>query len=516
MTLFYIENAKIIPVSIHILPPSKERWSTTACFIQKNIIAVGDRKGHMYIFAIDKLAPIFVFKRIQSHLGITSLSTSKDKLFALGRNGDLKIFDITNNSVTLSSTDKLPIKWLAKIVDTFILGFSGNTFVMWDYKNRTSMYEKECGGGHRSWDFLKFEKYIHYVFIKDKNIFCELIDTNSLLPVDLVEGLHANEINSLKSITLGSDKFLVSGGEDTNLKICKIKQPSLETLHNRKFHLSNIRTIEVISFKNQHMIFSAGGRAQIILWRFVVNLDNSTSCNQISSYHAPLQSENSEMRIMDLHLWQNENTLYIFTACSNGYIKIFYLDDDFNIILKHDVFYKLKCVTKIKGFDSIIASMATDGELVFWNKDQMIDSVDVTPVISKRAHQSGINSFSYKQISTNNHIILTGGDDNAIILNLLSVTKNNGKLYIKVKEVFKDVGAHCAQITGTKILDDYFLTVSIDQRLSVYKWSYSNDNISCKYLEKYQTAIADIQGLDVVNDEVVIYGNGIEYIKICK
>ncbi|CAH0552573.1 unnamed protein product [Brassicogethes aeneus] len=521
LLLLFLHKNNINLISTYNLPQSKERWTTSATFFNKELFIVGDRKGHLYVYSISNKEPIQIIKRVHNHLGVTHLSLDKNQLNSLGRNGILRTFNIQNNVVKVAASNKLPFLWLAKILNNLIIGFSGNNFVIWDYKLRSILFEKECGGGHRSWDFIKTSNNCNVAYVKDKIIHCVKIDWNSVCPKELIEGLHVNQINSLVAFNYMNKKYLVSGGEDTTIQINELNNNCtlIKKLHNLKSHLSNVRTIKHVLWKNQKLIFSAGGRAQIILWAIKNENNDCISCNEFCSYYESMNTDDAEMRIMDLYLHIHNEKLYIFAACSNGFIKIFYLDDSNKIILKENVFYKLKCITKIIGFNfdkhSILVTLATDGFLIFWDIKKLLEEnvQEKYPVQSIKCHQSGINSVDHKIYKSNNEsyvIFLTGGDDNLIALNKLKITNING-LKIDVLCNYTNSGVHCSQITGTKILDNYFFTVSIDQRLCVFEWT--SKKLECNFCTLYKTAISDVQGFDFIDNKIVIFGNGVDVIK---
>ncbi|KAJ8931517.1 hypothetical protein NQ314_015590 [Rhamnusium bicolor] len=56
-------------------------------------------------------------------------------------------------------------------------------------------------------------------------------------------------------------------------------------------------------------------------------------------------------------------------------------------------------------------------------------------------------------------------------------------------------------------------------QIALFNWQIQNKKIICTYLTKYNTSIADLQGLECFETddfETFIYGKGIEYIKIKK
>ncbi|XP_018562587.1 WD repeat-containing protein 6 [Anoplophora glabripennis] len=536
MTVYGLKNNNVVPLSNFILPPSKERWSTTAVFTEKNFV-VGDRKGNLHLFELGRLEAVQTLKKVHSYLGVTSLMMENNKLTSLGRNATIKTFTLKNGRLHLNSSNKLPFMWLANIIGDLLLAFSGDKFVLWNHEAKRVIFEKSCGGGHRSWDFHRTDNKVVFSYIKDKKIHVDLI-LNNFSPVDLIESFQVKEINSVKIIKVFDNYVVVSGGEDTTLRINLHTKNNFISLVSLKPHLSSIRTIATYKVVKKsggnnetYLVFSGGGRAQIICWKLEVLTTESAVkdviCSEQHSYYKIIDCEESEMRIMDLVVTSIQNQLLLFAACSDGNIKIFFIDVDssgkYCLKFYRDVFYKLRCILKLCKINifsrDIFATMATDGQLVFWDMSNICRSKsEIKWFHSIQSHQSGINSYDYKLLNDNLCLFLTGGDDNAIVLNLVRF-QNKTSVTIDNIDIFTDSGTHCAQITGVFLSDKYFITASIDQRIAIFEWQLLDEKLICKYITKYNTAVADLQGLCCFENsdfDAFVYGKGIEYIKIKK
>lgn len=79
-------------------------------------------------------------------------------------------------------------------------------------------------------------------------------------------GFHGGEINGMAKIASG---WLVSGGDDGTLRISRITNNHWATPVVEHSHLSSVRAVHVCycPMLGQHIICSAGGRAQIKIWR---------------------------------------------------------------------------------------------------------------------------------------------------------------------------------------------------------------------------------------------------------
>lgn len=533
LTLFFCENDILNPISTFILPVSKERWTTCGILVNNNII-VGDRKGNIHLFQIGNLMPLQTLKRVHSFLGVTNLIKTKDNIISLGRDGLVKTFTIKDKLMMITS-DKLPFSWLLNTIDNFLLAFTSSNFLVWDQRTKRILLEIPCGGGHRCWDLNMINNNLMFIYIKDKVVNIARIDIQGLIPKDLITGFHVYEVNSIEVLEFSKGYILISGGEDTTLRITSLIDSAIESKLVLKSHLSSIRTITSYDISEQcsenihsFLIFSAGGRAQIICWKLNVNKELNVICKEEYSYYESLRNDESEVRVMDLFVTKMYSRLILCSACSDGNIKVFTIENkngQYSLELFTSIFHKLRCIMKIHYFvifgKFILVSMATDGYLTFWDISDIFNAVDIQPFGSIKIHQSGINSYTSKVLDNNKLIFLTGGDDNAVVLTFVMFELNeNNKITLKVMSNFTDVGTHCAQITGLHLTAEYFLSTGIDQRIALFWWKIHSQTVNCRLILKYNTPISDIKGLKCFEKsnrwDIIVFGNGLEFLTMKK
>nr|XP_023025375.1 WD repeat-containing protein 6 isoform X1 [Leptinotarsa decemlineata] len=534
MTLLHHHQMSLKPASTFILPPSSERWSTTATIFNDNII-VGDRRGNIHLYEIGKSNPLQTLRKAHSHLGVTKLIIQQDNIISLGRNAIVKHFSLNSNGLELVSCNKLPFTWLLDIFGSTLIAFSSKNFIVWDCNSERVLFETSCGGGHRSWDFFKATNGLMFVYVKDKMI-CEVwLDVRCCMPNNLIEGFHSKEINSVTMFKGLCEYILVSGGEDTKLRISSIRQNGtlFKTHVALKSHLSSIRSIAVYKFegdlksgKETYLLFSAGGRAQIMCWKLDCFFDDDSLqnliCSQQCSYYNTIDAEESETRIMKLCVADTIKAVVLFAACSDGNIQVFHVEhNNFNLKFCKNMFYALKCIISVAHMnvlnEDVLISMATDGKLVFWNVTNVFDSTECVPFESLPAHQSGINTFAMRELKNYCFLLLTGGDDNSIILNYVKFSRAGNNLILNRIDEYVNVGSHWAQITGSFLNEKHFMTSSVDQRLVVFRWRIEDEKIICECISKYNTPVTDLKGLICFENcdlDVFLYGNGIEFVKV--
>lgn len=513
----------------YTLPWNGERRLTAAC-LHKNCLVIGDRKGHLHVYNDKKEFPIRSMMKVHSSQGVSKLYSISNVVVSLGRDSLLKMHRLEKDlRLTPVSADKLPFNWLGSLYKNYLLGFSGENLVLWDIKARRTLIKSPCGGGHRSWDFCDQG----FVYLKSKSINIKHFDISAVLPLDFISGYHVKEINCLKALRIGGYYILASGGEDTVLRLKKIdltkERPELCSIKKFKSHLSSIKTIafhkvEETDDKLSYLIFYGGGREQILMYKLQIGVDNPSldiSCIEQDSYYN--NTNDVETRIMDLSIVEYNKRILLFAACSNGNIHLFKIvrgenPDQYVLKFMKTFKYKMRCLLKITslvtGNIKLLLTMATDGLLVFWNFNEILNSENPTFFESVPAHQSGINSYSIKTLSDTRMLILTGGDDNAVVLNLIDITATEN-LKVEVVDTFKDVGVHCALISGAFICDKFFVTTSVDQRVLLFGWEIIEEKLKCRCVSMFHTAIADVQGMDCFNNgrlDLFIYGNGLEYI----
>lgn len=479
----------------------------------------------------------------------------------------LRIFqlDVLSQKLSLMSSDKVPFSWLAKLIKIdeklFLLGFSGNEFIIWDYNCRKTLLNYSCGGGHRSWDLLKKGSTLHFIYIKNKTLSLFNCEWNNICPKYVLDSFHSMEVNCIEVLMpkTSNQCLLISGGEDTTLQLTKMdvngEDQVLTKISVFKSHLSSIRAVHSSKISERilsnsiiehYLIFTAGGRAQIILWNLAIetidNVIQNVTCSEKYSYYEQLQKEESETRIMDLTSVKIDNYVVLFTACSDGKVKIYIINlqetSNMKLVLNHILSYKLRCIIKICNFCicrcNILTTMATDGKINFWNVTSIIDSIrdsnfkysknlvptflDLQPFYFIKAHQSGINSYSYKILNNHNCIFFTGGDDNALVLHFLNFESLSGTdVHTTILNKYFDVSSHSAQVTGVNVTDEYLITTSIDQKVLIFKWIFQNNQFTCDLIGKYSSSVADIHGMQIIKNtylNAIVYGKGIEVLQI--
>ncbi|KAL4709720.1 hypothetical protein ACJJTC_005523 [Scirpophaga incertulas] len=542
-------NSNIDKTTNFILPQCKERWLTAVAMdpISK-ILVVGDRCGNIHIYLEGHKTPSKTFNKVHGRYGPTSLTLRDNSLITTGRDGAIKCFFLNKTHISLSKLmfkREYDFRWVEKFLDknnNIVCGFQERTFVVYDVNRFTKIYEIPCGGGHRSWDVFSFveinggnhDKFIDFVYIKNNEIHSCLIKLDSNY---VVNSSLPKEINTMKCFdTIDETKiYYITGGEDTTLRVSSLNRRTHEFEDMYVFkHLSNIRTVKTISYKDGIFVVAAGGRAQICIRHVdIVEKDDHMELipyelvdylikgrdkqrkNNLSWKNSTVDFD-PETRIMDIELLPvQKDNIAIFAGCSDAYLRVFSYSDGILSLMK-ELLYHETCILKTVSFELVsehyLVTCTTRGDVALWNITKPF-SKELSPFFRMRTNKAGINSVDVKVVSDTEIFIATGGDDNAVHLNLISISNDEGSTCVKSQwstDIF-----HCSQITGLRFADEYLVSTSIDQRITFYRWCLEENGIVCEFIAQEWSDIADIQGLEIQKcDEncitFSIYGKGLE------
>ena len=101
-----------------------------------------------------------------------------------------------------------------------------------------------CGGGHRSWDFNVSPICVTFIYIKDKTIYTYEYPFHCIFHPSLPGRCvgHSKSVCRARFIDWKGEPLILSGSEDTNLRLAKILDRSLYSLTViTKKHVSSIR-----------------------------------------------------------------------------------------------------------------------------------------------------------------------------------------------------------------------------------------------------------------------------------
>ncbi|XP_046398639.1 WD repeat-containing protein 6 isoform X2 [Ischnura elegans] len=409
-------------VATWTLPHAKQCWTTAAAWIPykepPGLVICGNRSGDLLVYSKDNSNPIEIKRHLHGQMGVTSLLvfwTNHDRhwmptyhetyvqkqsadghlpdveVYSTGRDGIVNTFVPWKGALKFKGTDKLGFEWAARFLvlnkNVLVFGFKGACAVIWGIRERCVLLEKNCGGGHRSWDI---DLISHGE--ETTSLLLAMIKNGELVTVDwkvssgtlgdsvLQDGLHSREINSVSCFTWPESHsrvvaIAITGSEDTTAKVSRVSYGGdespfsvLSTLHG---HLSSVRAVSILPLVSslsqnvycqthstdvaanteesifEFLIFTAGGRAQLKAWKLSFDQTESSSstsheqCRVEEKFSLMLDNKkqdtknyenNLETRFMDIQsFYPREMNLEkscgvcvaVVAACSDGLLRIF-------------------------------------------------------------------------------------------------------------------------------------------------------------------------------------------------
>lgn len=537
-----------------LLPRSRERWPTCAtlvCRDGKTFLLCGDRCGSLHLFHLqipaskEHLPADYSLSRLHGKLGSTSILEVGCLILSTGRDGIIRSISIDSKLVRMSvmSNDKMILDWVCAILPIssslehlLLLGFKETNMIIWSLKERRTIFQIDCGGGHRSWDcVISNSNQLEIVFVREKNIFYSLQSLDTLMKPTLQHGISSREMNCASVLHNHSASILL-GGEDGSVYLCDFLD-NLSGLKKKITLTSHISSVRCVCVHNK-FFFTAGGRAQLKAWCVEEGFEKENSCVELASHM--LKGERSsrsppsidpEMRYMTLCTvpsCDDDPVLYIVSGCSDGALRWMTFDSTEKTfkVLGESMFHS-KCVLKVLtvslGKRSILISTATDGRIALWNvAPEMFNRPDMMeePILSYQCHQSGVNSIQATVRSLREETILilaSGGDDNSVVLSALNVKQKDALVFSK----WCSSSAHAAQVTGVWLFGQLLISTSIDQRLTFWCWSLhqtESSELKCKFLCQTISSVPDIQDIQVWKKGnllcVCVVGKGVQIFTI--
>ncbi|XP_062614048.1 tRNA (34-2'-O)-methyltransferase regulator WDR6-like isoform X2 [Saccostrea cucullata] len=409
---------------MYTLPVCKHRWVSAAVVSHGSLIC-GDRGGtiHLYHLGSDCKNPSQSFPKIHGKTGVTSICFYGDNIYTTGRDGCYRVFSHDAGHMTLLNSYRVykGFEWIDRLqiaeegADFFVFGFQSSDFVLWSVNSNQKLIQIPCGGGHRSWDSNTKGDNFRFVYQKTREVI--VCDTKlQQNQVKLKSALHGREITCVRFLDAREDGCIIlTGSEDTSVQISSIKYndyavKEMSCIEYLNGHISSVRALCLCpSYKQSHdqksmLMFSAGGRAQMLVWRLTV--ENSTSLvteNLCSFMIGQIKRKgrtrmwklqqiklNPETRFMDLssvqltRVWTEfpDHLHVLASACSDAYVRLYIFDEEKRdlTLLMESVFHehcvlKVSTLTRKNKTDSelYILSAATDGQIAFWkiNKENI-------------------------------------------------------------------------------------------------------------------------------------------------
>lgn len=495
------------------LPDMKQRWFTVAT-VWNDMWVVGDRCGGLHTFTLQtegKLLMMQSLPKLHGKMGVTDLKVVNDVLWSAGRDGFLRSYCMVegDKSVTMLQALHVGYDWVAGISlawgELAIYVWHGANILMRTVRGNIELGRHECGGGHRSWDITDQDGEGKLVYIKEREVLVGSLwsrEKKMLLP-----GGHIQQVNVVKFVKFGNDQFLVTGGEETIIRIYKVEKVCKEVAVLRG-HLSSIKCLAVRDVGEKMLLISGGGRAELRVWGLEI-MKKELLCSDLGSSllrgtdkqkKKPwrlAQQEcvvDSETRYLSVDTrWEKEKQkLMIYLACSDGHIRVLsYCTDVKSLEVVRQIEYHTHCVLQVQVVSTMVLTATTGGLLSVWDRKMIATNEKVRPIAEAVLHQSGVNCMSITGLGGEKWLVVTGGDDQNLVLTNLEVTDSGVELHI----VWCSDGGvgHTAQLTGVRVIGEWVITTSVDQRVVLWKVGCQE---GCQWVVSKCGSVADVADLD--------------------
>lgn len=414
--------------------------------------------------------------------------------------------------------------------DLILYGFKSSHFYIWNESKQLEIMSEFCGGSHRQWNLFIYGngRKLDYKFVYLSKALVYITSHKARFAIDsygvLRHGTHGREIRDISiSPQVNSDqsRLLLTASEDATLRLGKLlANGSIENYWTFTRHISGLQRVK---FFDSEYAASSSANEEFYIWK-ISQLQNSVP---IMAKYAKLQSKNDnpDLRIMDFDFIPVHNGFVIATVYSDSKIKLLHFNittKEFTVIAND--YYSTFCILNAKFLAlagrTLLMISATDGHLTVWEIDHFLKAVpdqDKVPKlgnmnIKQQLHQNALKTFLVLPREDLLDII-TGGDDNALILS--SLKYEDGILTLKCNRFVG--GAASSTITSISRVDEYQVAVtSVDQIVRL--WSFAGNSLHCT-AARY-TTIADTGCSDSTvlggRSVVVVGGAGISSWAICQ
>ncbi|CUM65628.1 uncharacterized protein PRCAT00003276001 [Priceomyces carsonii] len=519
----YVNGIFTLDSNNQLLQPSQANFTTT-CFVvdeEHKWALIGSRYVSLAIYDLARSSSTYslsaLFKKLTPGDSITSISfvspkQNCDRILVTVKDGYYLYADVgkIENDFFLDIThqNKFPRGFVEgsfmESNDLYLYGFRSTYFYVWNESKQLEIFSEYCGGSHRQWQFFencKHDGSYKFIFINKSSLYINRLKTRFRYDGLLEDGTHGREIRDVTispSVLEDGSRLMMSASEDTTVKLNKLfSDGRIENIWSLNDHVSGLQKIK---FLNSMYVGSSAANEEFYIWK--LNLDKFQTVHITKFAVLKAGSSIPDLRIMDFDYFEIQQGFMIAAVYSNSNIKIW----NFNLKTRVfeclvDDYYTSCCILNVRFLkfqtSTFLMIGATDGNIAIWNISKSIMDNDVSKLghvqVKQNLHQNSIKSLLIvKQSDSESLRLVTGGDDNALILSLISFDDN----HIKLRPLSFIEKAASSTITSiAQATDSRVLVTSVDQILRV--WSYSNDLLQCN--DATYTTIADTGCSDTTN-----------------
>ena len=411
-------------------------------------------------------------------------------------------------------------------LDLFLWGFHSRRFVVWNETTKTMVMSIECGGAHRHWAYSPPDDGKGGgSFVWTKASVCKVHKQTEASHRVLQPGGHGREIKAIAIAPngeLSSDDSLppliATGAEDTTIRLFNYELASgYRCISTITKHTTGIQKLHFSGTYGQYL-FSAAGCEEFFIFRImqVPRLEIGITCKLL----CPNVTPDKDLRIMDFAILDIQSPAsqakegdashqLIAMIYSDSSVRIFAFSNvqhrEYSLTLLLEGSYGAKCLTQVVfidlGLEKYLCTASSDGHLAFWPlKNVLADhgfhqrkglSIGFDPNLQSetrsnsllwqmrvQVHQNSIKGLVHVEISPNNSLLMTCGDDQSIALTHVTAPDAELMGHDPTFAVLSLPNAHASAVTGltyigSEIKEDQtkyrFGTVGNDQQLKIWE-----------------------------------------------
>lgn len=386
-----------------------------------------------------------------------------------------------------------------------LYGFHSSSFFLWNESKQIEVAHQLCGGAHRQWELAPSPNdEFRFIYLSKSGMVVRPIQRRFKLSENglLVEGTHGREVRGVAISPVqeqDGSRLIATASEDSTIKLGNIfSDGNIKYQWTMNNHISGLQTVK---FLNHEYMASSAANEELLVWKLQRLANTVVTIVEVARL-TPTE-ENPDLRVMDFASIETPDGFWIAAVYSNSKIKLWFYDINKKLfLLVAEDTYSTFCVLGVEFLQSegriILALATTDGFLTLYNVTSALNVESVSRlenlIVKQQLHQSGIKSMLFIPFKQGWRIV-TGGDDNALVVSTLS-----SDLALTV-DAFVEKAAS-ATITGiAKAGEDEVMVTSVDQIVRL--WSFTENELVCKSAN--YTTVADTGCCDAA----VINGNNL-------
>lgn len=431
--------------------------------------------------------------------------------------------------------------------ELILAGFRSKYFVVWNETRQLELAHVDCGGAFRSFTHrVDPVNPVNVAFIWTRASRTCVYAQTALSQRVLKHGGHGREIKAVAVCNVAG--LLATGAEDTTVRIWRYQADDKGT--RREAGLSCLAVIEkhttgiqCLKWAGAHYLLSSSGNEELYIWR-ITHLDKSAYdglavvCEGVYAD----KTRDGDLRIMGFDVavlppqgTSDDEVLCLSLVLSNSTLRTYRYSKEGGFALLAEGRYTGACLMHLRhlrvalaGGELHVLTTATDGHIALWKMSAAHHGTVVQTAVYElvevaRLHQSSIKSLALRSSWQQGHVVVTGGDDNALGCVALAWSPTRSCYTIRSRSLAN--GAHAAAVTGLCIVDVdaspdksgslvRVYTTSSDQRVKSWQIVFGGDArlTRIRLVQDQYSAVADSGDLGMLagGRKAVVVGVGME------